>query len=149
VVVQRWAGESGGRLDLDRRDLAAGLLASYSRLDAFEDELLDAIRARAPGTSVLAAFRAFLLKQRGIFDLKASGGDEEATRQLRDVTRVVTDSPALLARERQVFDRYVDALAALIAEETGSDPDDVEPRAVANALLGVHRALIDYVRRRA
>jgi hypothetical protein len=39
-------------------------------------------------------------------------------------------------------------LAALIAEETGSAADDVEPRAAANALLGVHRALIDYVRER-
>jgi hypothetical protein len=35
-----------------------------------------------------------------------------------------------------------------IAEETGATPGDVEPWAVANALLGVHRALIDYVRRR-
>jgi AcrR family transcriptional regulator len=121
----------------------------YSRLDAFEGELLDAIRAREPGTTVLAAFRAFLLQRRGIFDLKASGGDDEATKQLRDVTRVVTGSPALLARERQVFDRYADALAALIADETGSEPDDVEPRAIANALLGLHRSLIDYTRRRA
>jgi MftR C-terminal domain len=81
--------------------------------------------------------------------LKASGGDAEATRQLQTITRVITESPALLARERQVFDRYAEALAALIADETGSAPDDVEPRTVANALLGVHRALIDYSRQRA
>lgn len=62
---------------------------------------------------------------------------------------MITDSPALLARERQVFERYAEALAAVIAEETGSVPDDVEPHAVAHALLGVHRALIDYTRRRA
>jgi AcrR family transcriptional regulator len=121
----------------------------YSRLEAFEDELLEAIRAREPGTTVLAAFRAFLLQPRGVFDLKPPGGDAEATRQLQTVTRVITESPALLARERQVFDRYADALAALIADETGSAPDDVEPRAVANALLGVHRALIHYSRQRA
>jgi hypothetical protein len=37
----------------------------------------------------------------------------------------------------------------VIADETGAAANDVEPRAVANALLGVHRALIDYSRRRA
>jgi hypothetical protein len=39
-------------------------------------------------------------------------------------------------------------LATLIAEESGSAPDAIRPRAAANALLGVHRALIDHVRRR-
>jgi AcrR family transcriptional regulator len=121
----------------------------YSRLDVFEGELLGAIRAREPGTTILEAFRDFLLQSGGILDLRASLRDDRATRQLLDVTRVITDSPALLARERQVFDRYADALAALIAEDTGADPDDVEPRAVAKALLGLHRALIDYTRRRA
>jgi AcrR family transcriptional regulator len=121
----------------------------YSRLEAFEEELLEAIRTREPGETVLAAFRGFLLRPRGLFDLGARGEEEEATRQVQTITRVITESPALLARERQVFDRYALALAALIAEETGSAPTDVKPRAVANALLGVHRALIDYSRERA
>jgi AcrR family transcriptional regulator len=121
----------------------------YSRLEAFQEELLEAIGAREPGESVLAAFRGFLLQPRGVLAMKAPGGDDEATRQLQTVTRVITDSPALLARERQVFDRYAEALAALIADETGAALSDVEPRAVANALLGVHRALIDYSRERA
>jgi AcrR family transcriptional regulator len=121
----------------------------YSRLEAFEDELLEAIRAREPGETILAAFRAFLLQPRGVFDLKARGGDARATRQLRTVSWVIAESPALLARERQVFDRYAEALAALIADETGSAPGDVEPHAAANALLGVHRALIQYSRERA
>ena len=117
----------------------------YSRLEAFEEELLTAIGERQPGESVLAAFRAFLLKRRGVFDMD----DDAATTQLQTVTRVITESPALLARERQVFSEYGDSLAALLAEELGSTPDDVEPRVAANALLGVHRALIDFVRRRA
>jgi AcrR family transcriptional regulator len=121
----------------------------YSRLEAFEEELLEAIRAREQGETVLAAFREFLLQPRGVFALKAPGGDAEATRQLQTITRLITESPALLARERQVLDRYADALAMLIAEETGSAPGDVEPRAVANALLGVHRSLIGYSRQRA
>ena len=116
----------------------------YSRLEAFEEDLLTALRERGEGTSVLAAFRSFLMGRQGVFAL-----DEGATEQLRSMTRLITDSPALLAREREVFERYADALAALIAEEMGAAPGDVEPRAVAGALLGVHRALIDYVRRRA
>jgi hypothetical protein len=64
------------------------------------------------------------------------------------VTRTITESQSLLARERQVLDRYTASLAALLAEETGTEPEDVEPWVAANALIGVHRALIDYARRR-
>src|SRR5215213_178932 len=120
----------------------------YNRLEAFEEELLAAIGEREPDTSVLAAFRDFILRQRGVFDIKAAGGDEAATEQVLTVTRVITDSPALLARERQVFAEYSRSLASLIAEETGAAPDDVVPAAAANALIGVHRSLIDYVRGR-
>jgi AcrR family transcriptional regulator len=117
----------------------------YSRLEAFEEELLAAVRERPSGESVLAAFRGFLMRRRGIFDLR----DEEATEQLRTITRVITSSPALLAREREVMSRYTEGLAALIAEETAAGADAVEPRVAAAALIGIHRSLIDYVRRRA
>ena len=116
----------------------------YSRLEAFEEELLEAVRGRAPGESAIAAFRTFVMRQRGVFDLR----DDEATEQLRTITRVITGSPALLAREREVMGRYTDALAALLAEETGARAGAVEPQAVAAALIGVHRSLIDYVRHR-
>ena len=119
----------------------------YSRLEAFEDELLDAVRTRDPGESVLRAFSRFLLA-RGVF-ARLEGDDSVAARErLRTMTRVVMESPALLARERQVFDRYTESLAALLAEEGGAAAEDVEPWVAASALLGVHRALIDHVRRR-
>ena len=121
----------------------------YSRLEAFEEELLGAVRERAPGESILSAVRGFLLDQRGVLALQSPGGDEEATEQLRTVTRVITESPALLARERQVLAQYERALSALIAEETGARPGAIEPRVAANAMLGAHRTLIDYVRDRA
>jgi AcrR family transcriptional regulator len=121
----------------------------YSRLEAFEEELLAAVRGRSPGESILAAVRDFLMGQRGVLAIRGPGSDEEATEQLLTVTRVITASPALLARERQVFAQYADALAALIAEETGARPGAIEPQLAANALLGAHRALIDYVRSRA
>jgi|SRR4051794_39694510 len=121
----------------------------YSRLEAFEDAVLAAIRDRAPGQSMLAAFGGFLLDQQGVLAMNFPGGDEAATAQVRTVTRVITHSPALLARERQVFDDYARALAALIAEDTAAEPDDVVCRVVANTLLGLHRALIAYVREQA
>jgi AcrR family transcriptional regulator len=119
----------------------------YSRLEAFEDELLTAIRDREPGQSAMQAFADFILQVRGVLALDRSP-DREATEQLRTITRVITESPALLARERQVFGRYTESLAALLAEETGAAPDSVEPAVAAAALLAVHRSLIDYVRRR-
>ena len=80
--------------------------------------------------------------------LDRRGDGAEATKRLEAINRVITESPALLARERQVLGRYTESLATLIAEETGAAADDVEPWVVANALIGVHRSLIDYVRRR-
>jgi AcrR family transcriptional regulator len=118
----------------------------YSRLEAFEDELLSAIRDRPPGQSVLAAFAGFLLGQGGVLAMETPGGEDVATEQIRTVTRIITESPALLARERQVFDQYERHLAELIAEDTGAEPGDATCRVVANALIGLHRALIDHVR---
>jgi AcrR family transcriptional regulator len=120
----------------------------YHRLDAFESELLGAIQARPPGESVLAAFQRFLLEPRGALATRNADEAREAQQQLRTITRIITGSPALVAREQQAFAHYTDELAALIAEETGSRADQVEPWVAANALMGIHRALIDYVRRR-
>src|SRR5919197_971163 len=118
----------------------------YSRLEAFEEELLSAIRERRPGQSVLAAFAEFLLGQGGVLAMQAPGGDDEATARIRTITRIIVDSPALLARERQVFDHYAKTLAARLAEDVGAAADDVVCQVVANTLLGLHRALIDHVR---
>ena len=117
----------------------------YGRLEAFEEELLKAIRERDPGVSVIAAFGGFVIKRRGALQMDDQG---RATAELRAITRVITESPALLAREREVFARYTDSLAALIAKEIRAAPGAIEPRVVASALIDVHRILIDYVRER-
>ena len=116
----------------------------YFQLEAFEEELLAAVRDRAPGESVLDAFSRFVLQRRGLL----AESDPEAAERLAALTRMITESPALLTREREIFERYTDSLAQLLARETGAAPDDVEPRVVANALMGVHRALVDFTRRR-
>src|SRR5436309_2546734 len=99
----------------------------YWRLETFEEELLDAVREREPGESVLQAFRRFVLKQRGLLARQ----DPEAHRRLVELTRMIAESPALLTRERQLFARYTSSLAALTAEETGAARDDIEPWVVA------------------
>jgi AcrR family transcriptional regulator len=115
----------------------------YSGLEAFEEEMLDAIRDRAAGESILAAFGRFVMTPRGLLAAK----DPEATETLAAITRVITESAALLAREQRIFDRYTDSLADLIAEEVGAPAGSVDPKVVAHALIGVHRAVIDYSRR--
>ncbi|HEY1318069.1 MAG TPA: helix-turn-helix domain-containing protein [Gaiella sp.] len=120
----------------------------YSRLESFEEELLGSIRERAPDKTVVDAFGRFLLTPRGVFASRVGDDRHAALEELRTITRVITESPALLAREQHVFERYTVSLASLLAEETGARAEDVEARVVANALIGVHRALIDEVRRR-
>ena len=41
---------------------------------------------------------------------------------------MITESPALLAREQQILARYNAALTDLIANETGAGADDPGPR---------------------
>ena len=118
----------------------------YSGMEAFEEQLLGAIRDRGPGESVIAAFRRFVLEPQGVFAMKGSA--RELRERLEGTTRVIAESPSLRAREREVLARYTDALAALIAMDTGADDDDVTPFVVAHALLGVHRSLIEFVRGR-
>jgi AcrR family transcriptional regulator len=115
----------------------------YSRFEAFEEELLDAIRTRPVGESVLDAFGRFILER------SRRGASRDLGERVRVTARIIGDSPALLARERQIVARYADALAELIAEETGAAPDDLRPRVAAGALMAVHRGLIDHARRRA
>jgi AcrR family transcriptional regulator len=115
----------------------------YSGLEVFEGQLLAAIRERPAGQSVIAAFAEFVLEPRGLF----AADDDETTRELVALTRMIARSPALLAREHQIFARYTDSLAQLIATETGARAGDARPYVAANALIGIHRTLIGYVRR--
>jgi hypothetical protein len=61
----------------------------------------------------------------------------------------VLEIPALVSRENEVFAHHTAALASLLAQETGAGPDDLTPWVAANTLIGLHRALLDHVRREA
>jgi AcrR family transcriptional regulator len=116
----------------------------YSGLETFEEQLLAAVRERPAGRTVLDAFADFVTAPRGFL----ASSDEESARQLVALSRVIASSPALRAREQQIFDRMADALAEEIAGEMRSAAGDLRPSVAANALIGVHRALIGYVRGR-
>jgi AcrR family transcriptional regulator len=114
----------------------------YSGMEAFEARLVDAVRERAAGESVPAAFRDFVLA--GTSRLAA----EEVADVIASAARVIEGSQALQARERQVVAEFTRELAELITEERGARGSTVEAWAVANALMGVQRALVAHVRAR-
>src|ERR1700722_9672400 len=69
----------------------------FSRMGAYEARLVDAIRDRDGGTSAVAALTEFLLRPQHD---RLSSRDSKF---LATMARMVTSSPALIARERQVF----------------------------------------------
>jgi AcrR family transcriptional regulator len=116
----------------------------YGRMQTFEDELVQAIRDRPVSEPILVAFGRFVLQPRGVL----AATDVHAAEELANVSRMIASSPALLTREAQILARYTDTLASMIADEAGAARDDPRPWITANALIGVHRALITYVRKR-
>jgi AcrR family transcriptional regulator len=115
----------------------------YRGMETFEAAMVEAVRARPAGQSAPAAFGAFLSRTDGL--LRAT--DPAGVARLATVSRIIAGSPALLAREQQIFDQYTEVLAGVLAEETGAGPGDPRPWVVANALLGVHRAVVGLARR--
>jgi AcrR family transcriptional regulator len=115
----------------------------FERMDTFEHELLSAVRERPEGETPLRAFVRFILDRSDT----AMAGD--GRRRVAELTRLVTASPSLMARERQIVAKYTDALATLLAEETEAGPNDIEPRLAAEAMMAFHRSLVDFARRRA
>jgi AcrR family transcriptional regulator len=109
----------------------------FWRLESFEDELLSSVRDRDPSESIVDAFGRFVLERRGLL----ASTDPEATERLAAITRMIVSSPALQKREREIYERYTGSLAEVIGS-------GVESWVVANALMGVHRALVDFTRRR-
>jgi len=114
----------------------------YSRLEAFEQELLSSIRDRKPGESVLAAFGRFVSVPRGLL----ASDDPDVVERLAAIVRVIAESPSLLAREQEIYAEYTGSLAALLAEQSGAHPGDVGPWIVANTLIGLHQAIVEYSR---
>jgi len=114
----------------------------YGGMQFFEEDLLEAVRSRPRGESAIRAFRRRLLQ--GTEAL----GSKERVAAITQAGDTVAASPSLVAREREIVERYTQRLAELLAADTTSNPGDVEPMAAAAAMMGAHRAMVDYVRRR-
>jgi AcrR family transcriptional regulator len=112
----------------------------YHRLEELEQTMVEAVREREAGVSILGAFGQFVLERHGVL------GHADASDRLRAINRTIVSSPTLLAHEQQVFARFTALVAAAIAEDTGTHASDVTPRVIAHALIGLHRSLIDHVR---
>jgi AcrR family transcriptional regulator len=113
----------------------------YGEMEQFEAALVDAVRLRAPAETPVAVFRRVILE----------GADRLALDEVADLIatagRIVSASPALQAREREIVAEHTGALARLLAEQSAGAEGDVEAEVVAGALMAVHRVLVDDVRR--
>jgi AcrR family transcriptional regulator len=99
------------------------------------------VAERARGESALAALRRAFLDAVDRHDavIGFSGAD---------FARMITESPALVARLREFHEEREHALAAVLAAEAGTSPDDVLVRVASAQLIGVHRVLFEETLRR-
>jgi len=111
----------------------------YSGMEVFEERLIEAVRDRPAGETVLDAFRRVVLD--GIPRLAS----DETADVIETAARIVGASRSLQARERELVARYTDELGALLAKETRRPADDVETATAAAALMGAQRALVAHV----
>jgi AcrR family transcriptional regulator len=93
------------------------------------ESLLAAVRGRAAGQSVVAALRDFM-SGRGPFVA-------DPTPEFRRHVDLIMNTPALRDYSRKLWIRCEEPLAAVIADEIGSPPDDLTARAVARYVLEI------------
>jgi AcrR family transcriptional regulator len=93
------------------------------------ENLLAAVRERADGQSVMDALREFIAG-RGPFVA-------DSTPEFRRRTDLIMSTPALRGYTRKLWISCEEPLAAAIAAEMGSAPDDVTARAVARYVLEI------------
>src|SRR6184192_1214260 len=113
----------------------------YGGMEFFEEQLIESVRSRPKGDSAVKAFRRRLMV----------GADRLESKQSADAilkaAQLVSASPSLVGREREIVERFTARLAELLAQETGAEAEDVEPLVVASVLMATHRTLVGHVRR--
>jgi AcrR family transcriptional regulator len=102
-----------------------------------EAAIVDAIRGRAPGESVLAALRRLQLGECGRL----------SSPSFATFARIIEESTALQAKELEVMAHFAQVLAAAMESELGVDERDA--RIAAGLLVSVHRQLFRAARKQA
>ena len=101
--------------------------------DDFDLLLAEAVRAQPPGLGPIAALR------RATQDLIA-GITPAELEQLRQSAELTMSIPAVRARSLDEMARTIGIIARLAGERSGRNPDDIEVRTYAGAVLGVAMA---------
>jgi AcrR family transcriptional regulator len=102
-----------------------------------EAALVETIRGRAPGESILAALRR----------LQIAEAPRLCSPGFELFARIIEDSPALQAKELEVMARFASVLTDAIAAELAVDERDA--RIAASLLISVHRQVFRAARRQA
>jgi AcrR family transcriptional regulator len=102
-----------------------------------EAALLEAIRGRAPGESILAALRRLQVGECGRL---CSPG-------FATFARIIEESPALQAKELEVMARFAQVLSEAIQSEL--EVDERDARIAAGLLVSVHRQFFRAARKQA
>jgi AcrR family transcriptional regulator len=109
----------------------------FDEVPAREAAMVEAIRSRAPGESILSALRGL---QVGECSRLTSPG-------FATFARIIEDSPALQAKELEVMAHFSQVLAAAIQSEPGVDERDA--RIAAGLMVSVHRQFFRAARKQA
>jgi AcrR family transcriptional regulator len=104
----------------------------FNEGQARRDALIDAIRTRPPGASLVEPFRSQTEELIARVEL---GPDQ----RIVAIPRLVAGSTVLRERLFIGWEREAALLTPVIAEETGGDPDDLVPATVARTLAWTHR----------
>jgi AcrR family transcriptional regulator len=102
-----------------------------------EAALVETIRGRAPGESILAALRRMQIAE----------APRLCSPGFALFARIIEDSPALQAKELEVMARFASVLTDAIAAELAVDERDA--RIAASLLISVHRQVFRAARRQA
>jgi len=109
----------------------------FDEVPAREAAMVEAIRSRVPGESILSALRRL---QVGECSRLTSPG-------FAIFARIIEDSPALQAKELELMAHFSQVLAATIQSEPGVDERDA--RIAAGLMVSVHRQFFRAARRQA
>lgn len=102
-----------------------------------EAAIVDALRSRAPGESILTALRR----------VQVGECNRLSSPAFATFARIIEDSPALQAKELEVMAHFAQVLASAIESELGVDERDA--RIAAGLLVSVHRQLFRAARKQA